>query len=339
MNGFVEHLLHPSLNLKSRLRDNQNPKRNFMKIKTFLAAPIYRDDEKTRIAYLTNIISITLLVAASTYLIVALFESPFQMARFIMSFTLLLALLFSYILTRLHKIHAASIVLSLILLLFTTGTVLLTGGIRAPIAGGYIITFLIAGMLLGKHGGLIFTLLCIISWGGIYAIEISGNLPATLVEHNVRRIWVLYNMLFIVAATVRYLASKSISETLAQIRKQRDNLEEMVSIRTQELEEANKDLKLHQKDLIHAEQQRVMMESIGATLHHFSQPLTSMVISIESLMKKERVSEEEKNKLYDTYKKSTGDLNNIIQKFQEMREYRTKPYAVGIEILDIDSKS
>ncbi len=104
-----------------------------------------------------------------------------------------------------------------------------------------------------------------------------------------------------------------------------------IHTRTQELKE-------HQKNLIQAEQQRVMLESIGATLHHFSQPLTSMVISIESLIKNEHVSEEEKTKLYAIYKKSTVDLNEIIRKFQKMREYRTKPYAAGVKILDIDSE-
>ena len=307
-----------------------------MNIRSVLAAPTFSDDEKTRIASLLNIIGISLVIVATTYSIVALLESPFQAFRFLMSLTLLLITLVSYTLMRLHKIHAASLVMSSLGLIFTTGTVLLTGGIQAPMVGGYFITFLIASILLGNRGGLIFTVLCLLSWGGIFVVESSGNLPATLVEHDILRIWILKNMLFIVAATVIFLATKSIGEALALVRRQRDNLEEMVSIRTQELEDANNDLKKQHGDLIHAEQQRVMMESVGAALHHFTQPLTAMEASIEIMMSAQKMDEIQKERLYNLYKKSKNDLKNIIQKFHEMREYRTKPFADGKEILDID---
>lgn len=310
-----------------------------MNIRSVLAAPTFSDDEKTRIAHILFIIIVSSLILTTTYLIVAMFESPFQISRFLMSLTLLLMILASYALLKLHNIRTTSIVVSTSGLIFTTGTVLLTGGIQAPMVGGYFITFLIAGILLGNRGGLIFTVLCLLSWGGIFVVESSGNLPATLVKHDILRIWILKNMLFIVAATVIFLATKSIGEALALVRRQRDNLEEMVSIRTDELEEANEDLKLHQEDLIHAEQQRVMIESVGAALHHFSQPLTAMEASIEILMTAQSTDEIQKERLYDLYKKSKNDLKNIIQKFHEMREYRTRPYAPGMEILDIDSDS
>ena len=82
-----------------------------------------------------------------------------------------------------------------------------------------------------------------------------------------------------------------------------------------------------------------MMESAGAALHHFSQPLTAMEMAIEKIMTVERSDEFQKEKLYDLYKKSKKDLDDILNKFQQIRKYRTKPYAVGIEILDIDSDS
>jgi len=209
-----------------------------MEFRSFITAPKMESQEQTRIAFLLNIIIISLLIVAATYAIVALFESPFQTFRFFMSLTLIIITLVSYTLMRLKKLHMASIVLSLLGLIFTTGTVLLTGGIRAPMVGGYFITFLIAGILLGKRGGLIFTVLCLISWGGIFLFEISGNLPATLVEHNVLRIWILKNMLFIIAATVLYLATKSIGEASALVNRQKDNLESA----HRELERANLDL-------------------------------------------------------------------------------------------------
>jgi len=138
-------------------------------------------------------------------------------------------------------------------------------------------------------------------------------------------------------STAKDLTKRILAEQ--ELEEHRNHLEDTVEKRTQELKKANVDLKEHQQDLIHAEQQRVMMESIGATLHHFSQPLTSLEISMESLLTKDQISEDEKNNLYTVYKRSTKQLNDIIQKFQEMREYRTTPYAAGKEILDIESGS
>ncbi|MCH7954830.1 MAG: hypothetical protein IIC40_03710 [Candidatus Marinimicrobia bacterium] len=310
-----------------------------MDIRSVITVPEMESEEETRIAHILFIIIVSSVILTTTYLIIAMFESPFQLYRFLMSLTLLLIILASYALLHLQKIHATSIVVSISGLIFTTVTVLLTGGIRAPMVGGYFLVFLVAGILLGKKGGIIFTLLSLISWAGIFVVEFSGNLPVSLVEHDILRIWILNSMLFAMAATVIYLAIKYLGEVLALVKRQRDNLEEMVSIRTRELEDANKDLKKQQEDLIHAEQQRVMMESVGAALHHFSQPLTAMEMAIEKIMTVERSDEFQKEKLYDLYKKSKKDLDDILNKFQQIRKYRTKPYAVGIEILDIDSDS
>ena len=60
-------------------------------------------EEQKRIAYLLNITIISLFIVATTYAIVALFESPFQQFRFLMSLTFLFVTLVSYTIMRLHK--------------------------------------------------------------------------------------------------------------------------------------------------------------------------------------------------------------------------------------------
>lgn len=129
---------------------------------------------------------------------------------------------------------------------------------------------------------------------------------------------------------------KSIKIMLEYLKANRDHLQNLVDERTIELKKKNEDLKEQQKNLIQAEQQRVMIESIGAALHHFSQPLTAMEASIELIMTAQKIDEIQKERLYNLYKKSKNDLKDIIQKFHRIREYRTRPYATGMEILDIE---
>jgi len=278
-----------------------------MNIRSVLAAPTFSDEEKSRIAYLLNIIIISSLILTITYSIVALYESPFQVYRLLMSLTLLFMTIASYALMRLGKIRATSIAVPILGLIFTTGTVLLTGGIRAPMAGGYFITFLVAGILLGKRGGLIFTVLCLISWGGIFLVEISGNLPPTLVKENVFGIWILKNMLFIVAATVLYLATNSISQALTLVNRQRDNLdsahreletvnlglEKRVQERTKELRDeiiehkkVEEERRSLQKKLESAERMESLGILAGGVAHNLNNTLVPLLAIPELMLSK-----------------------------------------------------
>ena len=99
------------------------------------------------------------------------------------------------------------------------------------------------------------------------------------------------------------------------------------------------ELKEKQKALIHAEQQRVMLESVGAALHHFNQPLTSMRIAAETLMKGNDLSEAKKIELMELYKKNADKINDILDKFLSLEEYQTTEYAAGKSIIDIDQSS
>ena len=81
------------------------------------------------------------------------------------------------------------------------------------------------------------------------------------------------------------------------------------------------------------------MERVCAALQHFRQPLTAMELAIDDILTAKGSNETQKEKLYDLYKKSKKDLDRILEKFQQVREYRTIPYAVGTNILDINSGS
>ncbi len=89
------------------------------------------------------------------------------------------------------------------------------------------------------------------------------------------------------------------------------------------------------KALLDAERQRVMMESVGAACHHFAQPLTTMLGSLEVLAEADDIEESEKRNMLQQCLKAAEMMRMILNKFQQVREYRTRPYLPDTKILDI----
>ncbi len=97
----------------------------------------------------------------------------------------------------------------------------------------------------------------------------------------------------------------------------------------------HQEIESQRKALIEAERQRVMMESVGAACHHFSQPLTSMLCHLQMLAGGEGIEESEKRVMFEECLKAAETMTIILNKFQEVREYRTRPYFADTKILDV----
>jgi DNA-binding response OmpR family regulator len=93
------------------------------------------------------------------------------------------------------------------------------------------------------------------------------------------------------------------------------------------------------KALLDAERQRVMMESVGAACHHFAQPLTTMLNYLQMLAKGEGIEESQKSLMFEQCLKAAENMKVILNKFQEVGEYRTRPYLADTKILDIGLES
>jgi len=91
--------------------------------------------------------------------------------------------------------------------------------------------------------------------------------------------------------------------------------------------------------LLDAERQRVMMESVGAACHHFAQPLTTMLSYLQILAKGEGIEESKKSLMFEQCLNAAEIMKMILNKFQEVREYRTRPYLADTKILDIGLES
>jgi len=125
-----------------------------------------------------------------------------------------------------------------------------------------------------------------------------------------------------------------VSDYLVKGRITPDSLRLVISNAVQKYKMQQK-IEKQRKDLLEAENQRVMMESVGATCHHFGGPLTTMLNNLEMLSKNENIAEFEKKNMLEQCLKAAETMKMILNKFQEVREYRTRPFMEDLKILDI----
>jgi GAF domain-containing protein len=146
------------------------------------AAPVFLDEERTRVARLLNVVLLTLLgTSAAAVPIMAIFYGPpwtrdemFTLASAASMAVLLLGLL---VLARRGYQRAASITVLLAISAVTTYWILGTAGIASdtsPLL--YPLIIVLAGVLLGGAAAFAFTLLCAVSVIGAYFAEFAGLL-------------------------------------------------------------------------------------------------------------------------------------------------------------------
>ncbi|MEE9190944.1 MAG: PAS domain-containing sensor histidine kinase [Candidatus Neomarinimicrobiota bacterium] len=185
----------------------------------FISPPEFENNEKARSARLLNTISLAILFTSTIFIVFTLLQVPIQMSRlFNASVTFSIALL-TTILIRLEYVKQASIFIAVALLVLTTGIIATTGGISAPFTGAYIVTLLIAGMLLGRSSEFVFGGLCLLLLFAIYRMDIGSYLPPSVVVHTKTSLWIVKSLIFIVVAVILNLAVGSINRAREALKK------------------------------------------------------------------------------------------------------------------------
>jgi two-component system sensor histidine kinase/response regulator len=129
-----------------------------------------------------------------------------------------------------------------------------------------------------------------------------------------------------------------VSDYLVKGRITPDSLRLVISNALQKFEMQQK-IEEQRETLLDAERQRVMMESVGAACHHFAQPLTTMLSNLEMLAKGEGIQESDKSRMLQQCLQAAEMMKLILNKFQQVNEYRTRPYLDDAKILDIGLES
>jgi DNA-binding NtrC family response regulator len=125
-----------------------------------------------------------------------------------------------------------------------------------------------------------------------------------------------------------------VSDYLAKGRVTCESLRLVISNALQKFEMQQK-IKEQREALLDAERQRVMMESVGAASHHFAQPLTTMLSNLQMLTRGEGIEESDKRLMLQQCLGAAEMMRMILNKFQEVHEYRTRPYLADAKIIDI----
>jgi two-component system sensor histidine kinase/response regulator len=129
-----------------------------------------------------------------------------------------------------------------------------------------------------------------------------------------------------------------VSDYLVKGRITTDSLRLVISNALQKFEMQQK-IDEQRATLLDAERQRVMMESVGAACHHFAQPLTTMLSNLEMLARDGAIQEPEKSRMLQQCLQAAEMMKMILNKFQQVNEYRTRPYLDDEKILDIGLES
>ena len=85
------------------------------------------------------------------------------------------------------------------------------------------------------------------------------------------------------------------------------------------------------RNRLETERMKVVLESAGAASHHLSQPLTALILSLEMMSDDEQL---DKASLEECLQLAKW-MQNVINKFQQIEQYRTQPYFSDSHILDI----
>lgn len=128
-----------------------------------------------------------------------------------------------------------------------------------------------------------------------------------------------------------------LNKVLMDLRQKVRLLQEQLQV-TREMHNA---LESHQKALLEAERQRVMIQSLGAACHHIGQPATLLCAHF-SLLKTQTLSAKEQAEVAECAQ-AVDLIIDVIERLRRVSEYRTVPYLTfpheqpnaASEILDI----
>ncbi|MCX7590157.1 MAG: methyl-accepting chemotaxis protein [Kiritimatiellae bacterium] len=113
-----------------------------------------------------------------------------------------------------------------------------------------------------------------------------------------------------------------LSSIVADLRRQIEQLREQLE-RSRRMQ---KTIKAQAEQILQAERQRVMIESLGAACHHLGQPATVLRIAIRYLEKHARTDEERATISHCS--EAVEAIADILERLRHVSQYRTVPYLV-----------
>jgi two-component system sensor kinase FixL len=204
------------------MRDKENQvrrKQMLAWIERLLTAPVFEDEDRTRVASLLNIILLAALAMTGMVGIGLLFTSLNSLPGLVAVGLLVLSEWGALFLLRRGRVRFASWLLSCLLAVFFMAVTFLFGGVRISSFSSYVVVILISALLLGGRAGALFAGLGSVAGLGILYAEIAGLLPPSPMPITPAFTWTTVTAAFIMTAVLLHLATHGLSDALEDARR------------------------------------------------------------------------------------------------------------------------
>jgi PAS domain S-box-containing protein len=192
-----------------------------MDFRQLFAAPLFADEEKTRRARVSHVILWSILLVVNVLIVALVLAQPEHRVRWTAS---LLAIDFTFpILILLNRGGYPRLTGGLVVGItwfLVTGMALTAGGIHAPVSMAYIVIVLIVGLLFGERAGVMAAVLFSLTGLVFVILEKTGHLPVSHVNVSAPAHWITQTLFVALAASLQYLANRSLKSALAQAQKE-----------------------------------------------------------------------------------------------------------------------
>ena len=227
-------------------------------MKHFLYPPVFNDNDKTRQA---AILSPVLLgfggaVLLLTFSLIMLSSDDVRVA--VIMGSLLATTFMSYYLMRRGNLATSSYLFISLFYLILTLAAIFNGGHEIPMLNSFILGVILAGLLIGRRSAIIFGLIALVSYFGVYILEITGRLPESSIEITPFHELAVFTVNIILTAVLIIISVNSIRAAVDRANRKaheleisyqrlnviRNSLEQRVAVRTAEIH--------HQKEFFEA---------------------------------------------------------------------------------------
>lgn len=236
-------------------------------MRRLIAPPVFAgDDAKTRAAGLLNIILLTAIGGAALYAAVLPIVAPGQIMRLLIVGVILVALLGMRGVMRRGHVQIASVAVVVIIWVGVTWGAATFGGVRAPGFDAYIVSVVIAGLLLGGPAGIAVAVLSSLAGFMLLNAELAGLFPSASPPSLI--ILVAKIVLFAVSAALLLVARRSVTEALERARRSERTLTELnqqLALQADDLQQVNRAyrmLSLCNQAVVRATEQQSLLQEI-----------------------------------------------------------------------------
>ena len=178
------------------------------KIVHFLSPPVFADDEeKTRKAYLLNVITISSLVGVLLY---DLFVSPERLPYVWLAIGVVLTV---WLVMRRGYVNAASITMVTGISAILVISIFTGGGVRAPAYSGFFVTILLAGLLVSWKAALSVAMFSILYGVVLLQAGARGLLPEPF-QYTSNAYLIINSVLFTMTGTIFILSLRIVNDAL-----------------------------------------------------------------------------------------------------------------------------